>query len=216
MMKKLIITLTLLLACCEMADAQLIVASRGVTTQHRKEREKTPKDEFVKDNKIGTWEQYLGIPISISFTETWLNLNYSALYRLTPILSAGGGGGFLLNYEKPLPELYGTIHANLFTKTLSRSRFSPYVGINTGLGWFPDDYSYEDWGMDGKPEDKYDLINDYVPRFAIRVSPKIGFDVALTNKFGIYAALSKDWYLFNKHLVYTYNEFWTLYFGIKF
>ena len=51
-MKKLIITLTLLMACCEMADAQLIVASRGVTTRHRKEREKTPKDEFVKDNKI--------------------------------------------------------------------------------------------------------------------------------------------------------------------
>lgn len=213
-MKKLIITLTLLLACCEMADAQLIVASRGVTTRHRKEREKTPKDEFVKDNKIGTWEQYLGIPISISSTE--IGLNYSALYRLTPILSAGGGGGLLLNYEKPLPELYGTIHANLFTKTLSRSRFSPYVGINTGFGWFPDYYSYEDWGMDGEPEDKYDLIYDYVPRFAIRVSPKIGFDVALTNKFGIYAALSKDWFLFNKYIVVEYNEFWTLYFGIKF
>lgn len=213
-MKKLIITLTLLLACCEMADAQLIVASRGVTTRHRKEREKTPKDEFVKDNKIGTWEQYLGIPISISSTE--IGLNYSALYRLTPILSAGGGGGFSFDFENFLPELYGTIHANLFTKTLSRSRFSPYVGINTGLGWFSDLYWYDDWAMDGEPEDKYDLLGEDVPRFAIRVSPKIGFDVALTNKFGIYAALSKDWFLFNKYIVDEDNEFWTFYFGIKF
>ena len=216
-MKKLIITLTLLLACCEMADAQLIVASRGVTTRHRKEREKTPKDEFVKDNKIGTWEQYLGIPIPFDlYMGEGLNLNYSALYRLTPILSAGGGGGFLFGYENPLPELYGTIHANLFTKTLSRSRFSPYVGINTGLGWFSDYYSYDDWDMDSKLEDKHHLLYEYVPRFAIRVSPKIGFDVALTNKFGIYAALSKDWFLFNKYIVDEDNEFWTFYFGIKF
>ena len=214
-MKKLIITLALLLAFGEVADAQLIVASRGVTTRHRRERENTPKEEFSKEDKVGTWEQYVGMFIPELLDAERVSLNYSALYRLTPILSAGAGGGISFD-ELFLPELYSTIHVNLFTKTLSQSRFSPYVGINTGLGWFPTYYSYDDWAMDGRPEDKRHLVWEYVPMFAIKVSPKIGFDVALTNKIGIYAAISKDWHLFNKHIVDTYNEFWTLYFGIKF
>ncbi len=208
-MKKIIFTFILLLTCCEMADAQLIVASRGVTTRHRKEREKTPKDEFFKDNKIGTWEHYIALERNKQ-TEG-ASIFYSSLYRLNPILSVGGKA---LVHIRFYPSLYGTVHVNLFANKLSKSRFSPYVGIDSGLGLHETYYSYQDWIDDGLPENKEP--GEYIGVFAVRISPKIGLDVALTNKLSIYCGMSRDIYLLNRLLVDPDGEFYSLFFGIKF
>jgi hypothetical protein len=175
-MKKLLLITALLLVGIKTTDAQIIIGSRGVTVQQRKERVKEP---IVKDNEVGDWEHRVGIGI-----ETYdgiLGASYTVLHRVQPSLLVGGT--ISIDFDEKV-EAYGVIRADMFTESLSKNSFSPYV--SWGLGINRHEYPY------------YYKLGEPIGLLCV---PAIGFDLIFNSGVSPFFEISKPFRVFDE---YTY------------
>lgn len=181
-MKKLLLITALLLVGIETTDAQIIIGSRGVTVQQRKERVKEP---IVKDNEVGTWTQAVGL--GLAFTPTYFNVSYTMLHRVQPSLLIGATASIGAIEAVAV----GVIRADLFTKSLSKNSFSPYVSWGLGVNYL--DYAYG-------PREPMGLL----------CVPAIGFDLIFNSGVSPFFEISKHFRVFDEF------DYYHICCGIKF
>lgn len=179
-MKKLLLITALLFVGIETTDAQIIIGSRGVTVQQRKERVKEP---IVKNNEVGTWTQSAGIGITFDSYSTYFGVSYTMLHRVQPSLLIGATASIGTDGAGGAVDVYGVIRADLFTESLSKSSFSPYVSWGLGVNHFDDAYG-------DRPE-----------HLGLLCAPAIGFDLIYNSGVSPFFEISTPFRVFDE---YTY------------